>query len=202
MIEHKQLGNIIDHLSRGLIRTHPDLRSTLLGTDEIADFCTEPDGELLACGKEGRFIHHCVVFMFFRFNKLLLREIIMKEQTEVGKLKEGRYMVIDDEPCKIMTIATSKPGKHGAAKARIMAVGIFDGVKRDYTSPDGAKIYAPIVERKSAQVISIAANTVSFMDMKDYTNFELNVTDDQLELIEPGKEIPYIESLGKRKLDI
>lgn len=126
----------------------------------------------------------------------------MKEQTEVGKLKEGRYMVIDDEPCKIQTISTSKPGKHGAAKARIMAVGIFDGVKRDYTSPVGAKIYAPIVERKSAQVISIAANTVSFMDMKDYTNFELNVTDDQLELIEPGKEIPYIESLGKRKLDI
>jgi translation initiation factor 5A len=40
------------------------------------------------------------------------------------------------------------------------------------------------------------------MDMKEYTNFELNVTDDQLEHIEPGKEIPYIESLGKRKLDI
>ncbi len=126
----------------------------------------------------------------------------MKEQTEVGKLKEGRYMVIDDEPCKIQSISTSKPGKHGAAKARIDAVGIFDGMKRSVVSPVGAKVYAPIVERKSAQVISIAANTVAFMDMKDYTNFELNVTDDQLKHIEPGKEIPYIESLGKRKLDI
>ncbi|MDD1654883.1 MAG: translation initiation factor IF-5A, partial [Methanomicrobiales archaeon] len=47
----------------------------------------------------------------------------MKEQTEVGKLKEGRYVVIDDEPCKILGIATSKPGKHGAAKSRIDAVG-------------------------------------------------------------------------------
>lgn len=126
----------------------------------------------------------------------------MKEQTEVGKLKEGRYMVIEEEPCKIQSISISKPGKHGAAKARIDAVGIFDGMKRSIVSPVSQKVYAPIVERKSGQVISIAANTVSFMDMKDYTNFELNVTDDQLELIEPGKEIPYIESLGKRKLDI
>ncbi|HJJ86967.1 MAG TPA: translation initiation factor IF-5A, partial [Methanocorpusculum sp.] len=43
----------------------------------------------------------------------------MKEQTEVGKLKEGRYVVVDDEPCKIMSISISKPGKHGAAKARL-----------------------------------------------------------------------------------
>ena len=28
----------------------------------------------------------------------------MKEQTEVGKLKEGRYVVVDDEPCKIQSI--------------------------------------------------------------------------------------------------
>ena len=47
----------------------------------------------------------------------------MKEQTEIGKLKEGRYIVIDDEPCRILGIATSKPGKHGAAKSRIDAVG-------------------------------------------------------------------------------
>jgi len=54
----------------------------------------------------------------------------MKEQTEIGKIKEGRYIVIEEEPCRVVGIATSKPGKHGAAKARIDAVGIFDGVKR------------------------------------------------------------------------
>jgi translation initiation factor 5A len=126
----------------------------------------------------------------------------MKEQIEVGKLKEGRYMVVDDEPCKIQSISVSKPGKHGAAKARIDAVGIFDGVKRSVVSPVSQKVYAPIVERKSAQVITIAANTVQFMDMKEYTNFELTLDDAQLKEIEPGKEVPYIESLGKRKLDI
>ncbi len=32
----------------------------------------------------------------------------MKEQTEVGKLKEGRYVVVDEEPCKILGISVSK----------------------------------------------------------------------------------------------
>ena len=93
----------------------------------------------------------------------------MKEQTEVGKLKEGRYVVVDDEPCKIQGISISKPGKHGAAKARIDVVGIFDGVKRSIVQPVSAKTYVPIVERKSGQVISISGTTASLMDMKEYT---------------------------------
>jgi translation initiation factor 5A len=125
----------------------------------------------------------------------------MKEQTEVGKLKEGRYVVIDDEPCKILGIAISKPGKHGAAKSRIDAMGLFDGVKRSIVQPVSAKIYVPVVERKSGQVISKAGNIVQLMDTKDFTMFEITVVDDVAAGIETGKEITYIESMGKRKLD-
>jgi len=71
----------------------------------------------------------------------------MKEQTEVRSLKEGRYVLIDDEPCSIVSIATSKPGKHGSAKARIDAIGVFDGQKRSIVQPVSAKIYIPILER-------------------------------------------------------
>jgi translation initiation factor 5A len=126
----------------------------------------------------------------------------MKEQTEVGKLKEGRYVVIDEEPCKILGISVSKPGKHGAAKARIDAVGLFDGVKRSIVQPVSAKTYVPIVERKSGQVITIAGTTATLMDMKEYTNFEIEIPSDKTGLVEVGKEIPYIESLGKKKLDL
>jgi len=125
----------------------------------------------------------------------------MKEQTEIGKLKEGRYMVIDDEPCKILGISISKPGKHGAAKSRIDAVGIFDGVKRSIVQPVSAKVYVPIVERKSGQVISISGNMAQLMDMKDYSNFEIEVPPEKAGQVEVGKEIQYIESMGKRKLD-
>jgi translation initiation factor 5A len=125
----------------------------------------------------------------------------MKEQTEIGKIKEGRYIVIDDEPCKVLGIATSKPGKHGAAKARIDAVGIFDGVKRSIVQPVSAKTYVPVVERKSGQVISISGNMAQLMDMKDYSNFEILVPEDKKGAIEVGKEIMYIESMGKKKID-
>jgi len=49
----------------------------------------------------------------------------MWTQAEVRELKVGRYMLIDDEPCKILSIDTSKPGKHGEAKSRIDAVGLY-----------------------------------------------------------------------------
>ena len=125
----------------------------------------------------------------------------MKEQTEIGKIKEGRYIVIDDEPCRVLGIAMSKPGKHGAAKARIDAVGIFDGVKRSIVSPVSAKTYIPVVERKSGQVISIAGNMVQLMDMKDYSNFEIVMPEDKKGHVEVGKEVVYIESMGKKKID-
>lgn len=126
----------------------------------------------------------------------------MKEQTEIGKLKEGRYMVIDDEPCRILGISISKPGKHGAAKSRIDAVGIFDGVKRSIVQPVSAKVYVPVVERKSGQVIAISGNHIQMMDMKDFQTIEIAAPEDKISQIEVGKEIMYLESLGKRKLDI
>ncbi|RLF40421.1 MAG: translation initiation factor IF-5A, partial [Thermoplasmata archaeon] len=45
----------------------------------------------------------------------------MKEMAEVRELRVNRYIIIDNEPCKIVSITTSKPGKHGDAKARIEA---------------------------------------------------------------------------------
>ncbi|MDD4126553.1 MAG: translation initiation factor IF-5A [Methanomicrobium sp.] len=125
----------------------------------------------------------------------------MKEQSEIGKLKEGRYVVVEDEPCKILGIAVSKPGKHGAAKARIDVMGIFDGVKRSIVQPVTAKTYIPVVERRSAQVISIAGATVQLMDVKDFDMFELTLTEEEASKLEAGTEVPYIASMGKKKLD-
>ncbi|MGA7076452.1 MAG: translation initiation factor IF-5A, partial [Halobacteriota archaeon] len=65
----------------------------------------------------------------------------MKEQTEIRTLKVGRYIIIDDEPSTIVSLATSKPGKHGSAKARIDAIGVFDGQKRSIVQPVSAKVY-------------------------------------------------------------
>ncbi|MHC1593178.1 MAG: translation initiation factor IF-5A [Methermicoccaceae archaeon] len=126
----------------------------------------------------------------------------MKEQTEVGKLKEGRYVIIDDEVCVIKSITKSKPGKHGSAKARIDTMGLFDGQKRSIVQPVSAKIYVPIVERKSAQVLSMAGNVVQLMNMDDYSTFELTVPDESLAKIKEGQDVSYLTGLGKMKLDV
>jgi translation initiation factor 5A len=126
----------------------------------------------------------------------------MKQQAEVKELKEGKYMIIDDEPCVIKSISKSKPGKHGSAKARIDAIGIFDSQKRSYIGSVSSKVYVPIVERKSAQVLSISGEVVQLMDMDDYSTFELKIPPEYKERIKEGLEITYITSLGKMKIDL
>jgi len=124
----------------------------------------------------------------------------MKEQAEVRELKENRYVLIDDEPCKIVSITTSKPGKHGEAKARIEAIGVFDNQKRSVVFPVKHKVDVPLVEKKSAQIISIQGDNAQLMDTQTFDVFELPIPGEAKERIEQGKEIIYLESMGKRKL--
>jgi len=124
----------------------------------------------------------------------------MRQQVEVRQLREGGYIIIDDEPCEIVSISVSKPGKHGAAKARIEAIGIFDKQKRSIVQPVTAKVYVPIVERKRAQVISVTGNVAQLMDLETYETFEIEFGEEVADKVQPGAEIVYIESLGKRKI--
>jgi len=126
----------------------------------------------------------------------------MKEQVETRELKEGRYVIIDDEPCVIKSIAKSKPGKHGAAKARVDAVGIFDGQKRSIVQPVTAKVYVPIVERKSGQVLTIGDTSAQLMDLGDYSTIDVPITEDDRQKLEEGKEVPYLLVMGRTKMDI
>lgn len=126
----------------------------------------------------------------------------MKEQTEVRSLKQGRYVIIDDEPCTIISITISKPGKHGSAKARIDANGIFDAQKRSVVQPVSAKIYVPLVERKSGQILSLSEDVIQLMDLEDYSIFEIEMPAELRGKLEVGKEVTYLESMGRRRIDM
>ncbi|NPB01695.1 MAG: translation initiation factor IF-5A [Methanopyri archaeon] len=124
------------------------------------------------------------------------------KKVEVRQLKKGRYVMIDDEPCKIVEYTTSSPGKHGSAKARIVAVGLFDGKKRTITKPVDAKIEVPVIERKTAQVVSDMGDTIQLMDMETYETFEVPKPEDEelVSKLEPGVLVEYMEAAGKRKI--
>jgi len=124
----------------------------------------------------------------------------MKQLAEVRTLRVNRYMIIDEEPCKIMSISTSKPGKHGEAKARIDAVGIFDRQKRSVVHPVKHKIHVPIIDKRNAQVLALMGDDVQLMDLETYETFEMPIPDEYKGQLEPGKEIMYLEALGKKKI--
>jgi len=120
---------------------------------------------------------------------------------EVRELKVGRYVLIDEEPCKIQSISTSKPGKHGEAKARIDAVGIFDEQKRSVVHPVKHKVHVPIIDKRSAQILALmGTEVVQLMDMETYETFEMPIPEDLKGQLEPGKEILYLQAMGKRKI--
>jgi translation initiation factor 5A len=126
----------------------------------------------------------------------------MKEQVEVRELKEGRYVIIDDEPCIIKGISHSKPGKHGSAKARVDAIGIFDNQKRSVVSPVTSKTYVPTVERRTGQVLSISEKSVQIMDMGTYQTIDVPITEEDKPKLEQGKEVPYLSVMGRTKMDL
>ena len=125
----------------------------------------------------------------------------MKELSEVRLLRVNRYVIIDDEPCKIMSISTSKPGKHGESKARIEAIGVFDGQKRSIVHPVKHKVHVPMIDKRTAQVLAlIGDSTVQLMDLETYETFEMPIPDEFKGQLEPGKEIQYLGALGRRKI--
>lgn len=124
----------------------------------------------------------------------------MKEQVEARSLREGRYVLIDEEPCKILSIETSKPGKHGAAKMKIEGANIFTGSKRSMICSVNEKVFQPIIDKRRAQVVSIHGDQAQLMDMESYITFELTVPEEFAGQLEAGKDLEYMEAMGKQSI--
>ncbi|MBI5332067.1 MAG: translation initiation factor IF-5A [Candidatus Aenigmarchaeota archaeon] len=110
-----------------------------------------------------------------------------KKPVEVKSLKEGGFVIIDDVPCKVTDISISKPGKHGSAKARLTAVGLFENTKKIIVKPADTRIDIPVIEKKNGQVISISDDNIQVMDLEDFSLSDVKKPDD-IELKE-GDEI-------------
>ena len=124
----------------------------------------------------------------------------MKQLAEVRTLRVNRYMIIDEEPCKIMSITTSKPGKHGEAKARIEAIGVFDGQKRSVVRPVKHKVHVPLIDKRNAQVLALMGDNVQLMDLETYETFEMPIPDEFKGQLQPGNEVSYLQALGRKKI--
>ena len=126
----------------------------------------------------------------------------MSKPVDVGSLRVGGYMIIDGEPCHIVDITKSKPGKHGSAKARIVAIGVFDSMKRQFVKPVDLNAEVPIIDKRMGQVSAVNPTGIQIMDLETYEYSEAPYPQEE-ELkakLVAGVEIEFWRIMGKVKI--
>jgi len=126
----------------------------------------------------------------------------MTKPIDVGSLRVGGYMMIDGEPCHIVDITKSKPGKHGSAKARIVAIGVFDDQKRQFVKPVDNNTEVPIIDKRTGQVFAVSPSGVQIMDLEtfEYLDAPFPKEEELKAKIVAGAEVEYWRILGKIKI--
>ncbi len=121
----------------------------------------------------------------------------MPKQVEASSVRKGSYVIIEDEPCEVRGVSKSSPGKHGSAKCKIKARGVFDEKDRHITKPGDAMMMSPDIDKKVGQIVSKDGDIAQVMDMDTYETEEMQLPED-LEVSE-GEEIKYWQ-IDDRKL--
>lgn len=115
------------------------------------------------------------------------------KMAKVGELKNGSYAIINGEPSQIVSIQKSKPGKHGSAKFRCTAISLFNGRKQSFVSSTDTNITIPIVDKRSAQIVSTSPAGVQLMDLETYQMMDVALPADEevASKLEAGKDVEY-----------
>jgi len=126
----------------------------------------------------------------------------LSKPVELGSIKVGSYVMVENEPCRIVDYSKSKPGKHGSAKARVVAIGVFDGVKRSFVKPVDSNVEVPLIEKRSGQVISLQPSAVQLMDLETFEVFDAPYPEeaDLKGRLANGVEVEYWRILGRTKI--
>merc|ERR1712232_1419945 len=84
---------------------------------------------------------------------------------QCSALRKGGFVMIKNRPMKIIDMSTSKTGKHGHAKAHLVATDIFTGKKAEDLCPSTHNMNVPVVKRKEYMLIDIDEDDhMSLMD--------------------------------------
>ena len=112
--------------------------------------------------------------------------------------KAGSTILINNEAYTVRSNDISKSGKHGASKCRIEAINVITGNKKVMAVPGAEKFDVPMIEKKKAQVLSVADSTASVMDLESYETLELPFLPDIKEQLAPEKQVEYWDIEGKK----
>ncbi len=119
-------------------------------------------------------------------------------QTDASSLKDGSYVILDDVPCIVKNIQTSKTGKHGHAKCRIEAIGMVDSRKIIKIMPGHEKVDVPIIEKRNAQVLAVMGDKANVMDSESYETFEIEIPEELKGQVVEGAQVHYWIIMDKK----
>lgn len=111
--------------------------------------------------------------------------------TTPSTLQKGSYVMLEGVPCRVTDIQFSKPGKHGHAKYRISGAGLVDEKKRIVVMPGHDTVESPIVEKKTAQVLSVQGDVATVMDSESYETFEMKIPEELKATVKDGANVLY-----------
>jgi translation initiation factor 5A len=131
----------------------------------------------------------------------------MSKPSDLGSLKIGSYILLpvsdqpSGEPCRIVEYDTSKPGKHGAAKARIVGVGVFDNQKRPHVGPVSMQVHIPLIDKRLGQIISMTGDITQVMDSETFETIDVTLIDDEVNgKLENGQNVEYWKVMDRTKI--
>jgi len=120
------------------------------------------------------------------------------ELKSIGSLKKGSSIVIEGAACRVTDVSVSRPGKHGHAKVRLQAVGIIDDKKREIVMPGHDNVEVPLLEKRSAQVLSVSNDTANLMDMESFETYALPIPEELKDKVTEGSEVLIWEILDAK----
>ena len=139
---------------------------------------------------------------------------------QAGEIRKGSHLMIKGKPCKCVEVSTSKTGKHGHAKAHIVAIDIFTGKKYEDLCPTSHNLDVPFVKRTEYQLLTADGdsgevslllesgdtkddlNLPTFVKTGEPTDDDKKVTSEILDAQEAGKDITVIvlAACGEEKI--
>ena len=123
---------------------------------------------------------------------------IKREEVSKSSIREGKYILIDGRPFEIVGADWSAPGKHGHAKCRITAMDLLTHNKKQVVYAAHDKIDCPVIDRKTAQILSVQQTKAQAMNMETYETFEIEIPENLKDQIKEGVDIVYWDILGTK----
>ena len=115
-----------------------------------------------------------------------------------NNIQKGSFIILEGAACKVVDVEISKPGKHGHSKVRVSAIGLVDDKKRITVMPGHDNVEVPIIEKRSAQVLSVQGDTANVMDSETYESYDLKIPEEFKGQLKDGMSVMYWDIMNEK----